>query len=58
MKKEGVCIVMVTHNISQAHRIADSIVVLRDGKRLDHDDPFATSMLTGEWLDHESTKNA
>jgi ABC-type multidrug transport system ATPase subunit len=58
MKTEGVCIVMVTHNISQAHRIADSIVVLRDGKQLDPNDPFAVSMLNGEWLDHDSTKNA
>ena len=57
MKARGVCIVMVTHNISQAHRIADSIVVLRDGRRLNDNDPFAVSMLTGEWLDHESTKN-
>ena len=42
---------MVTHNISQAHRIADSIVVLRDGRRLNDTDPFAVSMLTGSgWI--------
>ena len=51
MKARGVCIVMVTHNISQAHRIADSIVVLRDGRRLNDNDPFAVSMLTGSgWI--------
>ena len=53
LKEGGVCIVMVTHNIPQAHRLADTIVVLREGKALPVDDPFATSMLKGEWIDHE-----
>ena len=29
LKEGGVCVVMVTHNIPQAHRLADTIVVLR-----------------------------
>ena len=37
----------------QAHRLADAIVVLREGKALQVDDPFATSLLKGEWIDHE-----
>ena len=53
LKEGGVCVVMVTHNIPQAHRLADTIVVLREGKALPVDDPFATSMLKGEWIDHE-----
>ena len=53
LKEGGVCIVMVTHNIPQAHRLADAIVVLREGKALQVDDPFATSLLKGEWIDHE-----
>ena len=53
LKEGGVCIVMVTHNIPQAHRLADTIVVLREGKALQIDDPFAASLLKGEWIDHE-----
>ena len=53
LKEGGVCIVMVTHNIPQAHRLADTIVVLREGKALQIDDPFAASLLRGEWIDHE-----
>ena len=53
MKEGGACIVMVTHNIPQAHRMADVIVVLREGERLQEDDPFAVSLLKGEWFDHE-----
>ena len=53
LKEGGVCIVMVTHNIPQAHRLADTIVVLREGKALQVDDPFAVSLLKGEWIDHE-----
>ena len=51
LKKGGTCIVMVTHNIPQAHRLADSVVVLHQGKALPADDPFAVSMLKGEWID-------
>jgi ABC-type phosphate transport system ATPase subunit len=49
---------MVTHNIPQAHRIADQILVLHEGKRLDDSDPFARSFLEGEWFDTQSTKKA
>jgi len=44
--------VMVTHSIPQAHRLADNIVVLRDGRVLSREDPFAVSLLKGEWIDH------
>ena len=52
LKEGGACIVMVTHSIPQAHRLADNIVVLRDGRVLSRDDPFAVSLLKGEWIDH------
>lgn len=58
LKEGGTCIVMVTHNIPQAHRIADQILVLHEGKRLDDSDPFARSFLEGEWFDAQSTKKA
>ena len=58
LKEGGTCIVMVTHNIPQAHRIADHILVLHEGKRLDDSDPFARSFLEGEWFDAQSTKKA
>jgi tungstate transport system ATP-binding protein len=45
LKRGGVCIVLATHSISQARRLADSIIVLRDGVQVDHDDPYAASML-------------
>jgi len=51
LKEGGTCIVMVTHNIPQAHRLADRVVVLREGTALAADDPFATSLLKGEWFD-------
>ena len=52
LKEGGACIVMVTHSIPQAHRLADNIVVLRDGRVLSREDPFAVSLLKGEWIDH------
>ena len=51
LKAGGTCIVMVTHNIPQAHRLADRLIVLREGKRLADDDPFAVSLLKGEYID-------
>ncbi len=55
LKRGGACIVMVTHNIPQAHRISDSIIVLHGGKRLEESDPFARSFLKGEWF-HDSPR--
>ena len=49
LRAGGACIVLVTHNIPQAHRIADEIMVLHEGQRLSEDDPFANSLLKGEW---------
>ncbi|MGB0236464.1 MAG: ABC transporter permease [Poseidonia sp.] len=49
LRDGGACIVMVTHNIPQAHRMADRILVLHEGQKLDEDDPFARSLLKGEW---------
>ena len=56
LKEGGTCIVMVTHNIPQAHRMADEILVLHEGRRLEESDPFVRSFLEGEWLDLQSTK--
>lgn len=50
LKNEGVCIVMVTHNILQAKRLADEVVVLHEGKRLSDDDPLVKGILTGSWM--------
>ena len=49
LRDGGTCIVMVTHNIPQAQRMADRTMVLHEGRRLDEDDPFARSLLKGEW---------
>jgi len=57
LREGGVCIVMVTHNIPQAQRMADHIMVMHEGRRLDEDDPFAASLLKGEWYTPQSTKN-
>ena len=58
LKEGGTCIVMVTHNIPQAHRMADEILVLHEGRRLEESDPFVRSFLEGEWFDLQSTKKA
>ena len=50
LKNGGVCVVMATHNIPQAHRLADQILVLRNGCLVPEDDPFAVSLLKGEWI--------
>jgi ABC-type sulfate/molybdate transport systems ATPase subunit len=52
LRDAGVCIVMVTHNVLQAKRLADKVVVLHEGRTIPHDDPLAVSMLTGEWAAH------
>lgn len=49
LRDGGACIMMVTHNIPQAQRMADRILVLHEGRRLDEEDPFARSLLKGEW---------
>ena len=49
LRDGGACIVMVTHNIPQAQRMADRTMVLHEGRRLNEDDPFARSLLKGEW---------
>ena len=58
LKEGGACIVMVTHNIRQAHRIGDRVLVLHQGERLTESDPFVRSFLEGEWFDGQSTKKA
>lgn len=50
MKDEGCSIVLATHNINQAKRLADEIIVLNKGKALDHDDNVAQSILSGEFF--------
>ncbi|MGB1948873.1 MAG: ABC transporter permease [Poseidonia sp.] len=50
LKNEGVCIVMVTHNILQAKRLADEVIVLHEGKRLSDDDPLVKGVLSGSWM--------
>jgi len=45
LKKGGVCIVLATHSISQARRLADHILVLKDGATVSHDDEYAKQML-------------
>jgi len=50
MKGEGCSIVLATHNIHQAKRLADEIIVLNKGKALDHQDAVAQSILSGEFF--------
>ncbi len=50
LKEEGVCIVMVTHNILQAKRLADEVVVLHEGRRLSDDHPLVKGVLSGSWM--------
>ena len=38
--------------------MADEILVLHEGRRLEESDPFVRSFLEGEWLDLQSTKKA
>lgn len=58
LKGEGVCIVMVTHNILQAKRLGDEVIVLHEGKRLSDNDPLVKGVLSGSWMGHEGTKKA
>ncbi len=50
MKNEGCSIVLATHNIHQAKRLGDEIIVLNKGKMLNHDDPVSRSILSGEFF--------
>ena len=50
LKDCGVCLIMATHNIAQAKRLADKILILRDGMLVDENDPFATTFLSGHWV--------
>ncbi len=50
MKNEGCCIVLATHNIHQAKRLADEIIVLNKGESLEHKHPVAVSILSGEFF--------
>jgi tungstate transport system ATP-binding protein len=50
MRGEGCSIVLATHNILQAKRLADEIIVLNKGKALDHEDVVAQSILSGEFF--------
>ena len=45
MKDAGGCVVMVTHNMFQAKRLATSIVVLHQGRRLPADHPLVTDIM-------------
>lgn len=45
MKHAGGCVVMVTHNMLQAKRLATSIVVLHQGRRLSDDDPLVNDIM-------------
>lgn len=42
----GACVVMVTHNVLQAKRMADEMLILHKGRRLSSDDPLAVELLT------------
>ena len=48
-RKEGVCIVLATHNVLQAKRLADTMVILHDGVQIEEDSQLARSLLAGEW---------
>lgn len=48
-KNEGVCIVLATHNVLQAKRLGDSLIILSGGRRIEEDGPEAQSLLAGEW---------
>ena len=45
----GVCIVLATHNVLQAKRLADAMIILHDGARIGEEGVLARSLLAGEW---------
>lgn len=45
LKHAGGCVVMVTHNMLQAKRLATSIVALHQGRRLPDDDPLVNDIM-------------
>ena len=49
LKEGGACIVLATHNIAQAHRLADRIIVLHHGEALPPENPLAAELLKGKW---------
>jgi len=51
LKAGGTAVVLVTHDGQQAQRLADRIMVLRNGRLIDNSDPFALSLLEGRYLD-------
>jgi tungstate transport system ATP-binding protein len=51
LKSLGVCMVLSTHNMAQARRLADTLLVLHEGVVLDNEDPLARSMLNESWSD-------
>lgn len=50
MKEAGCSVVLATHNIHQAKRLADEIIVLNKGQALDHENTVARSILSGEFF--------
>ena len=48
-KNEGVCIVLATHNVLQAKRLGDDLIILSEGRRIDEKSLAAQSLLAGEW---------
>ena len=50
MRDRGCCVVIATHNINQAQRLADELLVLHQGKILPHDDRVAQSILSGAFF--------
>lgn len=48
-KSEGVCIVLATHNVLQAKRLGDDLIILSEGRRIDKKSLAAQSLLAGEW---------
>lgn len=57
MREGGACIVLATHDLSQALRLADRVMVLHEGRVLDEDDPLAVSLFDGA-LHRVQTKKA
>ena len=44
LKEGGACIVLATHDLAQARRLADRVVVLHQGRVLDENDPLAVKL--------------
>jgi len=48
-RKEGVCIILATHNVLQAKRLGDELIILHEGKKIEEESVYAQSILSGEW---------